>query len=292
MKWVLFCLFLLAFQENVQSATNQSKIQGQKIDVTGELSATEVSAGETEDEVIPVEDEELTFLKKEFKNVKNLTKGFSKKKKVVSKLKGEMEKLGEVHLEYAEERVEYDHLLDRYNRQVNCLQNKNSSEECQAMLDKKKKEKVEVKVSPSSNRVYQKPVHRPKNKDQYLDEIYMDESSVGFAAPSRTSSTHDKKAFLSKFDQVISVEERNLDRCYAKEMNNVGKGFEGVIYLQLTVNDGGYLGHLGVENGADTISRQMLTCLSTVLHGIKYPNPPLGKSLKIRKPFVFRPYLM
>jgi hypothetical protein len=288
MKWFVLCLVLLMTQLQLEASTHP-RVESRKIDVAGQIH-------EQEDDVVPVEDDELKFLKKEFTNVRNITRGLGKKKKVVSKLRGEMEKLSEVHMDYMEERGEYDRLLDQYNKQVECMQRKQNTHLCKDMLEpKKKKSNREAYVPPTQNRPMKKSAPVAYEQDT-LDDFAFDVETTVFQQPKaktvKKNVKGDQKSFLKQFDKAIAFEERRLDRCYAREMRNVGKSFEGVVYLQLTVDKLGNLGHLGFENGGDVLPRGVLTCLSTVLHGIRYPEPPLGKSLKVRKPFIFKPYLM
>ncbi len=221
---------------------------------------------------IPVEDDELKFFKNELQNVKNLNKSFKIKSKTLAKMAEEADQLKEQHLEYMENRIDWEVAIDDYNKQADCMSKDPKS--CSKFLKPKRKSRNQ-EAAPEASRA---PINQqPVEMMMLPDEMMMDTGS----APARAEFS--TKDFVSGVDSVIAANSDLLGDCLNRYASDTRRDFS-VVYAQLTINQHGALSHLGIENPEAIPNRDLLSCMSTVLHSLVYPSGN-AREVKVRKPF-------
>lgn len=223
-------------------------------------------------EKVAVEDDELKFFKNELDNVKNLNKSFKQKSKTLAKMAEEAEQLKEQHLDYMENRIEWESTIDEYNKQADCMAK--NPKECSKFLgrDHKKRNRGDGRATRQNSPIQQ----------EFVEEI-----PLGFneLAPVQIekSTSFDQRKYVESVDSVIAANADLLSDCLSRYASNA-RDF-AVVYAQLSINSAGSLSHLGIENPEAVPNRQVLSCVSSVLHSLAYP--AASKDMKIRKPFSF-----
>lgn len=221
---------------------------------------------------IPVEDDELKFFKNELQNVKNLNKSFKLKSKTLSKMAEEAEQLKEQHLEYMENRIDWEVAIDDYNKQADCM-SKNPKDCAKFLKPKKKSRRSEGAQNPGA--------YHPQ--DQMPMEMMMLPEEMGAMKPTQESSPFNERDFVAGVDNVIAANSDLLGDCLGRYASHTRRDFS-VVYAQLTINKNGALSHLGIENPEAIPNRDLLSCMSTVLHSLAYPVGNKNE-IKVRKPF-------
>ncbi len=213
---------------------------------------------------IPVEDDELKFFKNELQNVKNLNKSFKLKSKTLAKMAEEADQLKEQHLEYMENRIDWEVAIDDYNKQADCMSKNPKS--CAKFLKPKKKSRRE---------------EAPQN--QAPMEMMMPTQDLGMISHEPEVTSFNERDFVAGVDSVIAANSDLLGDCLNRYAPNRGRDFS-VVYAQLTINKNGALSHLGIENPEALPNRDLLSCMSSVLHSLAYPAGNKNE-IKVRKPF-------
>jgi len=208
-------------------------------------------------------DEELTFLKNELKNVKGLKSGYKKKSKVFAKLTNESEELKEHFENYIENRVDYEKAIGDYNKTIECLKNGDALK-CRPDLAKN-----------SSRRRRAQRVVRQRPAQDYV--------GTSMAAPRRNESKNTVKNFVRDVDLLVAQKDGELLSCYRAGRYSQ----QGVLKVQLKISPNGNLGHLGFEDTTQVNDPRVIRCVSKVLYSINYPATPDGRTKTIRKPFIF-----
>lgn len=211
------------------------------------------------------QDEELTFLTNELKNVKGLKSGYKKKSKVFAKLTNESEELKEHFENYIENRVDYEKAIGDYNKTVECLKGGDALK-CRPDLAKKQKRRAQRR----------RPVQQRKAPVQ-------DYVGSSMSANLRRGSSDTIKNFIRDVDLLVAQRDGELLSCYRAG----GYSQEGVLKVQLKISPNGNLGHLGFEDTTQVNDPRVIRCLSKVLYSINYPSTPDGRTKTIRKPFIF-----
>ncbi len=209
------------------------------------------------------QDEELTFLNNELKNVKGLKSGYKKKSKVFSKLTTESEELKEHFENYIENRVDYEKAIGDYNKTIECLKNGDALK-CRPDLAKKQKRRVQP---------------RPQRRQAPVQDFVGSSMSANL----RRGSNNTIKNFIRDVDLLVAQRDGELLSCYRAG----GYSQEGVLKVQLKIAPNGNLGHLGFEDTTQVNDPRVIRCLSKVLYSINYPATPDGRTKTIRKPFIF-----
>lgn len=258
-------LVVLMFQ-SLSARAETKKVNGKNLYIDGEF--TEKN-NDSKLKRVPVEDDELKFYKNELGNVKNLNKSFKMKKKTLEKLAQEAEQLKEQHLEYLENRLEWEEAIGAYNQQSSCADK--DIQECYKFVKPKKKKRAAPAPRP---RRRPKPVSH-SNEDDLQDLMWQQSLNE--------STTVSTANFVSQLDQQIRGEAYRLESCY-RNVND--DNFQGTIQTVLSITPNGKIDHIGIESADDGVHPRTLNCVSSVLYQLQLPAP--GKKLKIRKPFYFR----
>lgn len=212
-------------------------------------------------------DEELSFLQNELKNVKGLKSGYKKKSKVFSKLTTQSEELKENFENYIENRIDYEKAIGDYNKTIACLKNGDPLK-CRPDLAKRHRR---------SQRKSQRRVVRQRSQDSVRTSM---------AAPRRVARTNSKdslKNFIRDVDLLVAQKDGELLSCYRAGRYSQ----QGVLKVQLKISSNGNLGHLGFEDITQVNDPRVIRCVSKVLYSINYPATPDGRTKTIRKPFIF-----
>lgn len=221
---------------------------------------------------VAVDDDELKFFKNELQNVKNLNKSFKAKSKTLAKMAEEAEQLKEQHLEYMENRIDWEVAIDDYNKQADCMSK--DPKTCSKFLKPKRKSRRDS--NESRGEMEQKPVSY-----QPLPEMPVD-ANIEMVA-TEPAPKFDERQFVSGVDSVIAANSDLLGDCLNRYASKTRRDFS-VVYAQLTINKNGALSHLGIENPEAIPNRDVLSCMSTVLHSLAYPAGN-AREIKVRKPF-------
>ena len=251
------------------------KLQSKDIYIDGKL---QDKGSEVVRPKIEVEDEELNFFKSELENVKNLNKSFKIKSKTLAKMAEEAEQLKEQHLDYIENRVEWETTIDDYNKQADCMAK--SPKDCVKFLGRDRHSKKDDRRYRNNE--------GPSQERQQASEVPLSDMMMPLGAGNSLVAAQGKKGFdsdqfVAGVDSVIAANADLLDDClsrYAKGTRDFS-----VVYAQLTINRAGALSHLGIENPEAIPNRNVLSCMSTVLHSLVYPK--VVRETKVRKPFSF-----
>jgi hypothetical protein len=281
MHFLLTVALVLVSASAFANAKTQT-VKSKDLYIDGNLKESESTA---ELEKVEVEDDELKYLSNEFNNVKNLSKGFEKKNKVLTKLKGEAEKLQEVHSDYLDYRLDYEDTISVYNKQVECLKDK-TARECQELLkrgSKRGKSDRREQNMRSGNAPAPRPVRTQTANDfDELEDFTSYTQSAPAPAPAVTGVS-----YVTLLDEVIGSRARELNACY-RNYSTKGVNEQGLLVTILSIDGSGRLSHLGIEDARFFGDSRVISCVSSVLSTIQYPQPPGGQNLKIRKPFSFQ----
>ncbi|MBF0367765.1 MAG: hypothetical protein HQK50_19515, partial [Oligoflexia bacterium] len=142
------CLLLLLFvlanlgASLVEAAEEKSmdKVAFRNIEVSGEVE---------EEEDAP--DQELQNIDRELRNNKKNLKLLTQKEGKYKKLVNVVEKMSERHIEYVSAKGDYEDVVGKYNKQVECSTSINKDKaECQEIFPSKKQEKVDAAAATSA----------------------------------------------------------------------------------------------------------------------------------------------
>lgn len=279
MKSFLFILCLVCSQNLManEAPTSTLKVQSKDLYIDG----TVEGKSEVVSERVEVEDDELKFFKNELENVKNLNKSFKQKSKTLAKMAEEAEQLKEQHLDYIENRVEWESTIDEYNQQANCMSK--NPKDCTKFLGKDRKKKRgqrdESAMNNTSGAQTVVPGHMAEMPVSFDSELEM-----GMMNDTREEAPRfDQRAYIQGIDSVIAANADLLGDCLSRYAT--GTNDFSVVYAQLSLTTEGNLSHLGIENPESVPNRKVLSCVSSVLHSLAYPTA--AKNMKVRKPFSF-----
>lgn len=259
----------LIFTSQIEASQSAAKLQSPDLYIDG----TVKEKSEVVLEKVDVEDDELKFFKNELDNVKNLNKSFKQKSKTLAKMAEEAEQLKEQHLDYIENRIEWESTIDAYNKQADCMAK--NPKECSKFLgrDQKKRDRGENRTMRQN----------PPAPQEYMDEIPLSFNSELTPVEAEKSTPFNQRKYVESVDSVIAANADLLGDCLSRYASNA-RDF-AVVYAQLSISSAGSLSHLGIENPEAVPNRQVLSCVSSVLHSLAYP--AASKDMKIRKPFSF-----